>query len=193
MNTKDLTIISSVALATATLTVAAFLPNSLNANDDNVPKQITQPKLVSHGVEFTLAAAEHQALKAGDEPAFELKAVNTTAEDIDASVLVSMTSTAPQSKFSRMVVLPAPLWQKTCPMTLKPKETKVIPLVTATKLPQNSTISVTLRAASPQKTGATVQPMPYAVQAPAGIPASAIVALSYSTLEPAQTAKPALN
>ena len=31
MKTKDLAIISSVALATATLIVAAFLPNSLDA------------------------------------------------------------------------------------------------------------------------------------------------------------------
>lgn len=193
MKTKDLAIIGSVAFATATLTVAFFLPNSLNAGNDAAPAQIVQPRLVSNGMEFTLAAAEHQTFKAGDEPSFELKAVNTTAENADATVLVSMTSMAPPSRMSRMVVGAAPIWKKSCPVTLKPNETKVIALDTMTKLPQNSTINIVLQITSPQEAGANAQPMPYVVMTPAGYPPSAIVALSYSTLELAPVAKPAVN
>jgi len=192
MKTKDLAIIGSVAFATATLTVAFFLPNSLNAGNDAAPAQIVQPRLVSNGIEFTLAAVEHQTFKAGDEPAFELKAINTTAENADATVLVSMTSMAPPSAFSRLVGIPAPLWEKTCPVTLKPNETKVIALDTTTKLPQNSTINLILRTASPQETGPNAQPKPQMVVTTTSNP-SAVVALSYSTLQPAQPAKSAVN
>ena len=192
MKTNDLAIISSVAFATAALTVAFFLPSSLNAGNDTAPAQIVQPKLVSHGVEFTLAAVEHQTFKAGDEPAFELKAANTTAENADASVLVSMTTMAPPSRMSRMVVVAAPLWQKTCPVTLKPNETKVIALDTTTKLPQNSTINIILETASPQEAGVNGQSKPQFVVTTTSSP-SAVVALSYSTLQPVQTAKAVAN
>jgi hypothetical protein len=192
MKTNDLAIISSVAFATAALTVAFFLPGSLNAGNDTAPAQIIQPRLVSHGVEFTLTAVEHQTFKAGDEPAFELKAVNTAAENVDATVLVCMTSMAPSSRLSRMVAMPQMLWQKTCPVTLKPNETKVIALDSTTKLPQNSTINVILQMASPQEASANEQPRPQMIARTTSSP-STVVALSYSTLQPAQTAKPAVN
>jgi hypothetical protein len=182
MKTNDLAIIGSVALATATLTVAAFLPNSLNAGDDNAPKQITHPKLVSHGVEFALAAVEHQAFKSGDEPVFELKAVNTTDQKVEATVLVCMTAMSPPSAFSRMVMAPRMLWEKSCPVVLGPNEATVISLATATKLPVNSTINVRLQPAVSQDAGANGKandPMPMKIFDP-----SAIVALSFSTLAP---------
>jgi hypothetical protein len=184
MNTKDLAIISSVALATATLTVAAFLPNSLDAGDDNAPKQILQPKLVSHGIEFTLEAAEHQAFKTGDEPAFNLKAVNTTNKEAQTSVLVTMTSMSPSSKFSRMLALPETLWQKSCPVILKPDETMVIPLTTATKLPPDRMIDVRLQLENPRaaSTNETVVARKFAfVTDP-----SAIVVMNFSTVTPAK-------
>ena len=189
MKTKDLAIISSVAFATATLTVAFFLPNSLNAGNDAAPAQIIRPKLVSHGVEFTLAAVEHQTFKADDEPAFELKAVNTTAEDADVAVQVSMTSMSPSSARSRMVMIPAPFWQKTCPVTLKPRETKIIALDTKAKLPQNSTINVLLQTANPQDADANGRQVRIT---PGNMP-STVMALTYSTLQLSQTAKAAAN
>ena len=192
MKTNDLAIISSVAFATAALTVAFFLPSSLNAGNDAAPAQIVQPRLVFHGVEFTLSAVEDKTFKAGDEPAFELKAVNTTAENADATVFVSMTSMAPRSERSRMVAMPQTLWQKTCPVTLKPSETKIIALDTTTKLPQNSTINVILQTANPQQAVVNELSKPQFVVTTTRNP-SAVVAISYSTLQPAQTAKPAVN
>ncbi len=179
---NDLAIISSVALATATLTVAAFLPSSLNAGDDNAPKPITRPRLVSNGVEFTLATVARQGFKAGDEPAFELKAVNTTAGKRDAIVLVCMTAMSPPSAYSRMVMAPRMLWQQSCPLVLEPNESKVISLATATKLPANSTINVRVQPVDSQGDGAsgtTNVPLSLRINNPSGI-----VALSFSTLAP---------
>jgi hypothetical protein len=191
MKTKDLAMIGSAALVTATLTVAAFLPNSLNAGDDTAPEEIARPKLVSNGVEFTLATVESQTFKAGDEPAFDLKAVNTTGKDVDAAVLVSMTAMAPSSKFSRMPAFPQMLWQKSCPLTLKPNETKIIPLTTCTKLPPNSMINVKLQPLDPQNASANEKangPMIVKIN-----DTSAIVAVSFSTLPPAPAATLAPN
>jgi len=186
MKMKDFAIIGSATLVTATLTVAAFLPNSLNAGDDTAPEKIAQPKLVSNGVEFTLAAVDHQTFKAGDEPAFDLRAVNTVGKDVDAAVLVSMTAMAPPSKLSRMLTYPQMLWQKSCPLTLKPNETKIISLTTGTKLPPNSMINVKLQPVDPQDANANEKangPMPVKIN-----DTSAIVAVSFSTLPPAQVA-----
>src|ERR1017187_1646924 len=91
MKTQDIAIIGSVALATATLTVAAFLPNSLDASNDLEPQKINHPKLVSGGVELSLIPAEHRTFNAGDEPAFELQAVNSTEKNAEVTVLVAMT------------------------------------------------------------------------------------------------------
>ena len=186
MKTNDLTIIGSAVLVTATLTVAAFLPNSLNAGDDTAPDKIAQPRLVSHGAEFTLAAVEPQTFKAGSEPAFDLKAVNPTGQEVDAAVLVSMTAMAPSSKFSRMLTSPQRLWQKSCPLTLKPNETKIISLMTGTELPPNSMISVKLQPVDPQNASANEKangPVPVKMN-----DTSAIVAVSFSTLPPVPVA-----
>ena len=186
MKRNDPAIISSVALVTATLTVGVFLPHSLDAGGNSAPETITQPRLVSHGVEFTLAAVGPQTYQAGDEPAFELKAVNTTGKDVDAAVLVSMSSMAPSSPFSRMPAFPQMFWQKPCSLTLKPNETKIISLATATKLPPDRTINVKLQPINPQDANANEKPdapMLVRVNDPA-----AIVAMSFSTLPRTQVA-----
>jgi hypothetical protein len=186
MKTTDLAIISSAALVTATLTVGVFMPHSLDAGDNSAPEIITQPKLVSNGVEFTLTAVEHHVFQAGDEPAFVLKAVNTTGKDADGTVLVSMSSMGPSSPLSRMPAFPQMFWQKPCSLTLKPDETKIILLATATKLPAGRTITVKLQPDNPQAANANEKPaapMLVRINDP-----SAIVAMSFSTLPPAQVA-----
>ncbi|HUB87768.1 MAG TPA: hypothetical protein VMB22_07735 [Verrucomicrobiae bacterium] len=183
MKKNDIAIIGSVAIATATLTVAALLPGSLNAGNDNAPEKISQPKLVAHGVEFTLASVKGQTFKAGDEPAFNLKAVNTTGKDVDTTVEVTMTSMSPASAGSRMVSFPQTLWKQSCPVTLKPNETKVIALTTDTKLPAGTTINIRLQPVDPQVVGADEQAN---VRQPAMFSPSMIVAMSFSTIPPAQ-------
>jgi hypothetical protein len=81
-----------------------------------------------------------------------------------------------------MVMLPAKLWEKTCPLTLNPNETKTVALKTDTKLPANSMIEVLL---VPVGENASTAPAAQRPNSGGFIPAngsSAIVALSYSTL-----------
>lgn len=187
MKTKDLMTIATVALGTATLTVLAFWSDPLGAgNEGSVPAtEIGKPKLVSHGVEMTLTAAESRTFKAGDEPRFELTAINTTGESATATICVEMTTSSPADMLSRVPRLPSALWRQDFTLPLKPNETQVVTIQAPAKLPPNSVIAVSLRESEPPQTKATtnsstIQPAPRlgASRQPG------IVAMNFSTAVP---------
>ena len=94
MKTKDILTIATAALGTATLTVAAFWAGPIDAGNDAdaPPAKIAKSRLVSRGVEMALAPAGGRTFKAGDQPEFELTALNTTNQPASVSVCVTMTS-----------------------------------------------------------------------------------------------------
>jgi hypothetical protein len=147
MKTKDILTITTVALGTATLTVAAFWAGPIEAGSDaDTPSaKIAKSRFLCHGVELTLASAGGRPFKAGDQPEFELTALNTTNQPASVSVCVSMTAASPADALSRVIRLPMVMWQQEQVVTLQPKETKVIALCASTNLPPNSVISVSLR------------------------------------------------
>ena len=147
MKTKDILTITTVALGTATLTLAAFWAGPLEAGGDAdaPPAKIAKPRLISRGVEMTLAPASGRVFQAGDAPEFELTALNTTNQPASVSVCVTMTSSSPADALSRVIRLPKVLWQQEQVVTLQPNETKVYALCASTNLPPNSVISVSLR------------------------------------------------
>ena len=61
---------------------------------------------------MTLAPAGGRVFKAGDQPEFELTALNTTNQPASASVCVTMTSAAPADALSRVIRMPTVLWQQ---------------------------------------------------------------------------------
>lgn len=182
MKTNDILTVAAVAAVTATLTVAAFWANPLEAGNEEPGAKIAQPKLLANGIELTLAAENGRTYRAGDEPVFELKAVNPGCEPATVSVRISMTSDGPANLLSRLPTRPASLWQETQTLALQGGETKTATLATRTKLPAQSMISVTL--------GQTAQPgmaapdlLPTGLQPQIRAPAVlGITALSFSTL-----------
>ena len=170
MKTKDILTIATVALGTATLTVAAFWASPMEAGNDAdaPPAKLAKARFVSHGVEMTLASADGRVFKAGDRPEFELTALNTTNQPASVSVCVSMTASSPADALSRVIRLPMVMWQQEQVVTLQPEETKVLTLCASTNLPPNSVISVSLREQD-QKTAPFLP---------------GIVALSFSTVVP---------
>jgi hypothetical protein len=146
MKTKDILTITTVALGTATLTVAAFWAGPIEAGGDAdaPPAKLAKSRLVSDGVELTLASADGRVFKAGDQPEFELTALNTTQQAASTSVQVTMTSFAPADAMSRVGPRPKVLWHREQIVTLKPNETKTVNLGASTNLPANSVISVSL-------------------------------------------------
>ncbi|MEI6654690.1 MAG: hypothetical protein WCP45_07985 [Verrucomicrobiota bacterium] len=188
MKTQDLMTVVTVAVATASLTVMTFWSGALNAGDDaNKPAaQIAKPKLLAHGIEMTLAAVDGRTLSAGEEPVFELTAVNTTGEATTASIHIAMTASSPRDMMSRVPRLPSALWQHEQPLVLQPNETKVIQIPAAAKLPANSMIAVSLgEAGATPAVAATAGPELKLLLLRAGGPLSGIVAMNFSTAVPA--------
>ena len=187
MKTKDLMTMATVALGTATLTVMTFWSGPLEAGleGDALAAKIAKPKLVSHGVELTLTAAEGRIFKAGDEPAFALTAVNTTGEPAAVTVRLAMTASSPADAMSRVPRMPTALWQQHQSLTLKPNETKTIVIPVPTKLPANSTMAVSLQESDPlqAKVGAASSGIRPALQFGPS-PQAGIVAMNFSTAAP---------
>jgi hypothetical protein len=194
MKTKDLLTIGSVALGTATLTVLTLWSDSLEAGNERpeLAATISKPKLVSNGVEMTLAAAEGRIFKAGDEPVFQLEAINTTGAPATVDIWVAMTASSPTDALSRVVRLPSVLWQEQPSLVLQPHETKVISLPARTKLPANTLISVSLQQSDQlRKTAAAAHPdVQPQLQRVVSVQ-SGIIALSFSTANPAAQPVPA--
>ena len=186
MKNKDLITIASTALGTAALTVLAFWSAPLDAGNDGnaLTPKISKPRLVANGIEMTLAAADDRTFNAGDEPTFELQAVNTTGESVTAVVQFAMTASSPVDALSRVPRLPTALWKHRESIVLQPNETKAVVVASRTKLPANSTVQVALQEPGPAPPAAAaslpVQPAP----GPSGSARSGIVAMNFSTANP---------
>ena len=152
MKTKELVMIATAAFGTATLTVVMFWTSPIDAGNDadTPPPKIAKSLLVSHGIELALAPSGGRAFKAGDQPEFELTAVNTTQQPASASVWVTMTSSSPADMISRVGPRPKVLWQRQQIVTLPPNETKALTLGASTNLPANSVISISLGEQDPK-------------------------------------------
>jgi len=185
---KDILTITSVALGTAALTVLAFWSAPIEAGNENgqAPK-VAQPKLAANGIEMTLVAAEGKTFLAGDEPAFALTAVNTTAQPATATLLVMMDSTSPSDALSRRGPMPSMMWRKECTIALGPNEKKTVNLASQTKLPPNRLVSVSMQTVDPNKAAVVPAPKQTVQQAltPMTPAQPRIMALHFSTAAPA--------
>jgi hypothetical protein len=185
---KNILTILSVALTTAALTVLAFWSVPIEAGNEaqNQAPKVAQPKLLTNGIEMTLVAAEGKTFQAGDEPVFQLTAVNTTAEPATAHLRLVMDSISPASAMSRIGPVPAMIWHQDCTIALKPNEKKTMTVASNTKLPVSGAITVSMQPIDPNTPALT------AIQAQAGkglrramLAPSRVVALNFSTLPPA--------
>ena len=195
MKRNDLISIGAVALATATLTVAAFLPATLEADGGNpLTPKIEQPKLRMNGAEITLTAARNAVYKAGDEPAFELTAVNTSNQPVNVEVQLAMSAILAGSVVSRMPMMSKQLWQDRCTLALKPQETKTVSLLTKTAMPTNSLVSVFMQPAIPKEAATGSASLTVQAAGLMNFSPSAILALNFSTrVQPAQPTVVALK
>ena len=146
MKTKDILAITTVALGTAALTVTTFWSGPIDAGVEieGAAIKINQPKLVCRDIELSVTHPGAQAIKAGEQPAFELAAFNTSKADKTAKVCVMLTCTAPTSPLSRTIAMPTTLWKQEEVLTLKAGETRLVPLTVTTSLPANSLFSIQL-------------------------------------------------
>jgi hypothetical protein len=152
MKSEDISKMASAALVTLVITLAAFGPEFIGfgaadaANDDSGRStRIENPKLVAGGVEMRLASRGNLTFKDGEEPVFELTAINTTDQAATVTVEASMTSTPKPPRLSRTPARPVALWQNPITISLGPRETKIFSESTQTTLPVDSRVDVYLR------------------------------------------------
>jgi hypothetical protein len=124
MKLRNVLTVLGTAVVTAALTLALLAPwgGSVQAGPAVHPT-IAQPQLTSQGCAFTLKT-DKATYEAGQSPAVEVTAVNPTDKPVSASVWVTVTSTTPTSRMSRMLPMPLTLWSHEYTFTLASDERK---------------------------------------------------------------------
>ena len=177
MKKKDLMSVAVAAVGTATLTVAGFLANPIEAGGgaDGPAAAIATPKLKAGGLELTLTPAQGRVFQTGDQPAFELHAVNTLPQATTVKVCVSMLSSAPASMISRAMPIATEVWREEQSLTFKADETRTILFQARTNLPANRQffVYITVPVAPEQAASDKVAPR---------APVQGIMALTFSTI-----------
>lgn len=152
MNAKSLVTIGGTALVTATLALTVLWPSPVDAGSDGLTATVDSPRLIENGVEFTLTAA--RTFGEGDQPEFELKGVNTTAEARTIAVETYMDAVPgpgrimPDGAFrpmSRMIPQPRELFRQQYTLTLGPRESRRVKVDSGIALTAPSMVSVFLR------------------------------------------------
>jgi len=191
---KDLVKISSVAAGTAAVTLVTCWSGSIDAGPegDALAAKIAKPKLVCQGVEMTVDAAEDHSFKPREKPEFKLMVVNTTGVPATVPVRMVMSSTSPGDALSRVVRMPAILWQEERSIVLKPHETKAALFSTKTALPANSLISVSIEEVGANK-GQAAKSADLSLSNPRMLRPAKVIALSFSTVTGIPNARLALS
>ena len=145
------------------LTVTLCGSGSMQAGNET---KIVQPKCVVGNVEVTLAAKDGRTFKAGDTAVLMLKAINHSNQPANTTVDLLMTASGPSDAMSRVITIPATVWQKSQVLSLASDETREIELTVPTPLPAGKIISVTLRESNPLKTTPAIVALSFATTTP---------------------------
>ncbi len=146
MKTRDLLLIGTWTLATATVTVAFLAPRSLDAVDGAAAKTATiaSPALEVNGCRLTVQFPTDDRvlgvtngvtrLKAGDMPGAELVATNTGPAAADFTCTVTLTNASMADLGSRVGPIERDSWHESYPISLQPGESKTIALAPQAKV-----------------------------------------------------------
>lgn len=139
---KDLLTTCLVAMGTAATVLAILLPADLTAREEDAKAkaEIKLPKLATAGVELSLKPDKAQ-YNAGDQPALQLIARNTSDKPVTCQATVTMYSQDPAAMFSRMMPVQKSLYREPWSLKLKPGETRVVRIDTGKTLAVGHTVS----------------------------------------------------
>ena len=143
MKAKDVAVILSAAVVTAVAVVALLGP----AAQAVAPSESAHPRTTLQ-LEHAMLWLDVQAdsCKPGVKPVVVLEAFNSDETPRTISVTVTMTATQPNSRMSRMVMMPKVAWQQVCSMDLGPGETRSIELTSEAAVPAGQVVSFTVQA-----------------------------------------------
>ena len=145
MRLRGVLVVMGTAAVTTAFTVSLFGPRGLIAVDTvgTIKPVIAQPRFASQGCEFVLKT-DKTGYEAGEQPALEVTASNSTDKAVTTTVWVNILASAPASLTSRMLPIPQTLWSHPCVFGLTPRESKTLTIASETKLPGGKNISITI-------------------------------------------------
>ena len=140
---KDCAAILSVAIVTMAGTAFLLHPGAINAVDDGseVEAEVAVASLNVKGCTLTMKA-DKEAYAVDEMPIITVVATNLLDEAVDVSVPLTIFSSSPSSRMSRMVARPVAIWQTDCQISLKAGETRILTYASETKLPAKKTFSL---------------------------------------------------
>jgi hypothetical protein len=139
-----MTVLAAAAVTVAVvLGLAALCDGGSAWAGPTVTPVIAQPQFSAQGCTFVLKT-DKPSYEAGESPVIEVTATNPTSQSVDASVWVTVTSTAPMSRRTRMLTLPAALWSHKYDFTLAPGESKPLSATCQAKLPAGQVVNIIL-------------------------------------------------
>jgi hypothetical protein len=146
-NMKLQNVLTAAGTAGITMVITLMLLGPRNFSPayaaPEVKPVIAQPQFQSQGCTFALKT-DKAAYEEGQAPVFELTASNPSANSAHPTIWLSIMASAPNSAFSRMVVMPRTLWLHECVVSLLPKETKKIEIPCDVKPPAGQDIIITM-------------------------------------------------
>ncbi|HVS34127.1 MAG TPA: hypothetical protein VMS17_01015 [Gemmataceae bacterium] len=143
MKLRNVLTVLGTATITAVLTLALLAPWAGKAEaGPTVHPTIAQAQLASHNCTFSLTT-DKPDYEAGQTPQIEVKAVNPTDQPATVSVWVTVTTTSPASRMSRMLPMPTVVWSHEFAFTLKPDETKSL-TATCAAMPALGNVAILL-------------------------------------------------
>jgi hypothetical protein len=137
--------VAGTAGITMAITLMLLGPKSFNPAyaGPEVKPIIAQPQFQSQGCTFVLKT-DKATYEAGQSPVFELTASNPSSNPAQITSWLSMTASGPNSRVSRMAVMPRALWSHEFLISLLPNETKKIAIPCDVMLPDGQDIIVTM-------------------------------------------------
>jgi hypothetical protein len=144
MKLQNILTVAGTAGITMAITLMLLGPRNFSpAYAAEVKPVIAQPQFQSQGCTFVLKT-DKAAYEEGQSPVFELTASNPSTNPVDPTIWLSIMASAPNSRFSRMAVMPRTLWLHECVVSLLPKETKKIEIPCDAKPPAGHDIIITM-------------------------------------------------
>jgi hypothetical protein len=146
---KNVLMVLGIAAATMAATLPLCWPNRVGAVGPAGSPAAGPPTLACNGLNVS-ARTSADACKVGEQPAITLEAVNTTDQEVSATVQVRFTSLSPGSAMSRRLELPTEMVKVDVPLTLAARQKKTVPLETDLRLTKAAVVSVYLAAGGKQ-------------------------------------------
>ena len=131
--------------AAVTMAVVAVLlwPMGMGAAEQPAAPRVLQPTITIGTCRFTMETAQ-PSTEPGAKPSVTLKAVNTGKTAAEATAWVVVSATRPESKMSRVPVMPRTVWTHKCTVSLAAGAAQTLTVPIDAPLPEGESLTISM-------------------------------------------------